>query len=706
MPENALYFDDNLQILRNEIRDENVGLAYLNPPFNSTDNFSLLFDPSKQINMRGCIRFALVPLGVALKTSKEHTKENSVIKEYVIKKLLDAAYDRAKKHLFEARAGFFAFAGTEEIERSLAHHLTYVKNWSEEVSFKDLKRPKNTVNIFIGLDLFVYPSRIRIAPNETIEKVNLYNLLDATSRHIVVLGQPGAGKTTSMKYLCQLLLHDENFDDGFSIPIVIALRDLNPKETNAQSSIIIDQLYEILGIRLDLPSGGGLPGTDRERNALKEKLVVTFLEELGALLIIDGYDELTQHSIRERVIHEVENLAAHLDRSKLILTSRTGEFNHSFDNLQPFELCPLAESQITQFAGRWLDDEQKAEDFLTKVRSSPFADTAMRPLTMAHLCAIYERIGDIPKRPKTLYRKIIDLLLHEWDEQRSVTRESRYAHFEVDRKFEFLCHLAFVLTVSLQKTIFTKDDLLSAFNMTFHDYDLQRSEAQQVVNELETHTGLILQLGSDRFEFAHKSLQEFLTAEHLVRLPSQPSYPVLSRIPNELAIAVAISSRPSDYFSELVVYRLVEQKVSRDFISSFLTRLTLEKPDFNSFDGLSLAIAILYSLYIDVVAGTWDPDDPMIAQFEDLLSNEHRERLSSIFEAYYEVRSVREAGKDTLLQLVKKENLSDFPFVLTPFELPKRLQARASLVKRMAALVEARKREERVLPANSDGLSD
>ena len=35
MPDNTLYFGDNLDILRRYIADESVDLIYLDPPFNS-----------------------------------------------------------------------------------------------------------------------------------------------------------------------------------------------------------------------------------------------------------------------------------------------------------------------------------------------------------------------------------------------------------------------------------------------------------------------------------------------------------------------------------------------------------------------------------------------------------------------------------------------------------------------------------------------
>lgn len=43
MADNALYFGDNLDILREHIRDETVDLVYLDPPFNSARSYNLLF---------------------------------------------------------------------------------------------------------------------------------------------------------------------------------------------------------------------------------------------------------------------------------------------------------------------------------------------------------------------------------------------------------------------------------------------------------------------------------------------------------------------------------------------------------------------------------------------------------------------------------------------------------------------------------------
>jgi DNA modification methylase len=40
---NTLYYGDNLEILRQYIKDESVDLVYLDPPFNSDQEYNMLF---------------------------------------------------------------------------------------------------------------------------------------------------------------------------------------------------------------------------------------------------------------------------------------------------------------------------------------------------------------------------------------------------------------------------------------------------------------------------------------------------------------------------------------------------------------------------------------------------------------------------------------------------------------------------------------
>src|SRR3989339_329226 len=43
MPQGTLYYGDNLDILQRYVKDESVDLVYLDPPFNSNQNYNVLF---------------------------------------------------------------------------------------------------------------------------------------------------------------------------------------------------------------------------------------------------------------------------------------------------------------------------------------------------------------------------------------------------------------------------------------------------------------------------------------------------------------------------------------------------------------------------------------------------------------------------------------------------------------------------------------
>ena len=45
---NALYYGDNLPIMREHIADESVDLVYLDPPFNSNRDYNVLFKQAKK----------------------------------------------------------------------------------------------------------------------------------------------------------------------------------------------------------------------------------------------------------------------------------------------------------------------------------------------------------------------------------------------------------------------------------------------------------------------------------------------------------------------------------------------------------------------------------------------------------------------------------------------------------------------------------
>jgi len=581
-----------------------------------------------------------------------------MLKELLIKETVKLIFAFATKKV--EKTNFKLESTSKTIEDALNVHIRSVKNWSNEITFKDLKSSKQTSKIFIPLDLFVYPKRIRMDFDEKIRIIPLLEIFNKEKNHLAILGQPGAGKTTSMKFFCQSIFFDEKFyPEQFNFPILIKLRDFNrPIKSGNNAGILYEHLFNLLGLKLN-ESIDESKISKEQIIRIKETLVLELLEKLKVLLIIDGFDELVFKSHREVILEEITQFANYLESSKLILTSRTADYNSVHENISVYEICPLNDKQISSFAEKWLGME-KSSRFLKEISDSPYNDTSIRPLTIAHLCAIYERIGKIPEKPKTVYKKIINLLLEEWDEQRGIKRNSKYAQFEIDRKFEFLSNLAFLLTTRNGKAIFSRQDLTNVYNDIYIDFDLQKDQAKEVVNDIESHTGLFVQAGYDLFEFAHKSLQEYLCAEYIVKLPNIPKEKrLIERFPNELAISVTISSNPSMYFVELIDNIFSKINLEFDFIQKFINRLILEKPDFNQNLNVGISALRLYSVYINKnndigVQLKLFNSDSLVNEFENLIDIIFKRNSIGIINTYYKEEYSFETMDQTKVLIMKK----------------------------------------------------
>ncbi len=507
-----------------------------------------------------------------------------MIDQILLSKAVGEAIDSLKKYMKE-KALSLSFSA-QDIEKSLDSHLRFIENWSKEVSFDDLHSSKKLSKVYIKLDYYLTPLRQRF-DSKVPKKTELRSIIKGCESHVVILGQPGAGKSTSLKYLCQQILHAEDFfPEKFNFPILIRLRDLtehinssvNQDHKSLDNNLFL-AIFNTLGLSLNEET---INKKSLNINILIEESVINFLEGATPLLMLDGLDEIPQSIFKEKILKNLRSLFLKLAYCKVILTSRSGEFYQNFENTAVFEISPLTTEQIKRFTKKWISDERKSEDLFTQIEKSPYFDTAMRPLTLAHLCAIYQRDGHIPEKPKTLYKKIVNLLIEEWSIQNSVIRKSAYGNFETDRKFEFLCSFAYHLTKKYNTTIFREFEMKNIFSEIYEHFNLPLQQETQIIKEIEAHNGLIVQTEYEKFEFAHKSLQEYLAAEYIVKLPILPNDPKeLLSIPNELAITCAISSDPNLYLYNLR-RTLGSEFFTANFIQTFLFRLLAEKPDFSS----------------------------------------------------------------------------------------------------------------------------
>jgi hypothetical protein len=558
-----------------------------------------------------------------------------MIETWIFKKIADELYNFSKAFIKD-KSWSFNF-NQDDIDKAYSEHLTEVSNWANEVSFLDLNSPHKTSEIFVELDLYTMPLS-RSLESENVPKRQVSEVIMNSSKSIVLLGQPGAGKTTSMKKLClELLTRPKLNEQEPNCPVLIKLRDLERLEFEFSGNIV-EYIFYLFALNIEIPSEKkrssvrvNPTANDLQEFKIMKGAVVKVLDGLNALIIIEGFDEVNNIDVRERIISSLKELIQPLNNSRVVMTSRTGDFNYHIDHCVQYEICPLTEEQVIQFANKWLGSDERAQNFIGELFQTPYMDTALRPLTLSHLCAVFIRTNMIPEKPKAIYRKVISLLAEEWDEQRSIKRKSKYSNFEKDRKIEFLSRLSFEFTTRFKTTVFTRQDLLDAYELIYKEYDLDKNESKIITSEIESHTGLFIQSGIEKYQFSHKSLQEFLCAEYIVKLPFIPKLPLLRGIPDEMAICVAISSNSSDYLIELSLSNLNNCKNS-DFMIPFLGRIELEKPEFN--DSTLFIIAFINILTLAINSA----DSFTQINFEFFENNIDLEKVVNITQ-YYQFKS-------------------------------------------------------------------
>lgn len=470
------------------------------------------------------------------------------------------------------------------------HHLKESIEWACTVSFRHSNSDRNIEDIFVDLDLYLSPIKQRPDPDIKVESKLSSEILSKDVRNIVLLGQPGAGKTTTIKKLLLNVINKENeYFQLLNFPLLINLKDFNNNKYTKY--VLLETILLKLGVILELQN------TNHE--LIFEFIFKEFIERLNILIILDGFDEIYDLNLRNIIISNLNIIANSISSTRFIMTSRTADYSYHIPRTTEYELKPLTENQIKVFINKWIPKNTQlnnANDFFKKLKNSPYWDTAIRPLTLAHLCAIQERYNEIPDKPKTLYKRIINLLLEEWNNERSVVRVSKYSRFNVESKIDFLARFAYVLTTEYSSLRFDSIMLRKIYNEICFEFDLPINDEKYIIQEIESHNGLIIQTSNDCYEFSHRSLQEYLVADYLVKLPTIiEDKNLIYSIPNEVAIMISISTNPNLAFYKIIVDTIRDGCFEASFFEIFFERLKIEKPDYKNDILYPISIIFLFN---------------------------------------------------------------------------------------------------------------
>ncbi|MBM3133776.1 MAG: hypothetical protein FJZ89_00490 [Chloroflexi bacterium] len=365
-------------------------------------------------------------------------------------------------------------------------------------------------------------------------------------RQMVLLGDPGSGKSTFANYLVLCLagarleqagrpseMPGQNWlgrlpawPHGALLPLHVALRHL---EKSPWCNGTADGLWNFIEETL----------TSQNLGDFAPHLRQTLLDG-GVLVVLDGLDEVADRQKRECVRHAVAAFAATYNHpaNRYLVTCRTYAYQDPQRQLPGFTahtLAPFDEEQIDRFIACWYKEvcrlgwksETEAQDLTGRLQAATrrpdLAPLAENPLQLTMMASLHYSWGRLPDDRVELYRQMVDLLLVRWQEARlgedvGVTRAVSAGELE-----SALERVAFVAHQAQEHTAGMADVSEELLRSVLKDY-LAGSwdRAGELVSYIQQRAGLLIERGPGLYTFPHRSYQEYLAGCYLAVQPNFP----------------------------------------------------------------------------------------------------------------------------------------------------------------------------------------
>ena len=361
-------------------------------------------------------------------------------------------------------------------------------------------------------------------------------------RRLVIIGDPGCGKTTLLAYLALTYARDLRdragtvrerlkLDEGDHLPILLPLHDLGRhlKQQHSDSSqdgpaLLTDYLQDYyVAQSIQLP----------------EDFFAQALEAGRAAVLLDGMDEVAETRLRQRVARLVEKFAVRYPKSRLVVTSREVGYEGASRIGADFGLAKVREfspDEVRQFvrdwtrvvevtlAGRESEDilrmaDEQAGRLVQAIETNPrISELAVNPLLLTVIALVHRYRAALPERRSELYEEAVEVLLARWDEAKGMEIEATLAGRQLDAgdRRSLLEPVALWLHEKKRREL-ELDDLrpllLPSFkSMAGGDASAAGKALDMFARLINERSGLLVERGAGMYGFAHLTFQEYLAA--------------------------------------------------------------------------------------------------------------------------------------------------------------------------------------------------
>ncbi|MCP4402294.1 MAG: NACHT domain-containing protein, partial [bacterium] len=435
--------------------------------------------------------------------------------------------------------------------------------------------------------------------------------LELLNRHdrLVLLGEPGSGKSTFVKFVAMCLAgaqldescgvnldrlntlpeedEEESVEEGSQqwahgtlVPLWVTLRDFAAKGLPDDGSpACVKHLWNFLEAQFEEVKLGAFCAVLQEQ-----------MQQDGGLLLLDGLDEVSEaDACRKQIKKVVEDFADAYPNCRILVTSRTYAYQKQDWRLRKFQeavLAPFSQQQIDRFIKRWYRhtaklrkmDPEDAEGKGTLlqnaiIRNEKLYALAERPLLLTLMASLHAwRGGQLPEKREELYAQAAELLLERWEQQkerhsaegRSLSGTASLGELlGLDREqlLAVLSQIAYQAHESqpeLTGTADIREESLICALLKKRD-GTQELPYHTLVEFLSERAGLLIPHGNEVYSFPHRTFQEYLAACYVSGQKDFPRniVPLVRKDPNRWREVLLLAGARVAKF-EVLLWGLVE----------------------------------------------------------------------------------------------------------------------------------------------------
>lgn len=414
---------------------------------------------------------------------------------------------------------------------------------------------------------------------------------------LLILGKPGAGKTTFIKHLAVAWCKRE-FQLNL-IAVLIELRRVQDKEW---------KLLDAIGKQLELET----------------KAVIILLKQGCLLVLMDGLDEVPTIKLRRSVQRQLAEISEEYANNRFILTCRTQIIEFLPVGFTSVEIADFSAKQVKKFVQNWFaaidksstEIAQQWKKFEYAISNNPaLRELTATPVLLSLICLVLQDEGEIPSQVVWLYKKGINLLLSKWNSAKAINGwevgTKIYQELSIEQKEALLIEIAARKFKDPENFVLSDEEKISTQITQFLKLT-NLSDGIAVLKAIEAQHGLLIERADQLWSFSHFTFQEYFTAQWLNQLQTvQDLADKLADKKWQEVVKLAVTSRQQNNRLLRLIKQAIDLSVAREpILQKFLTWILQKAESIRATcKYTNIKSATIRAFYLDLkLACNLDPD--------------------------------------------------------------------------------------------------